>query len=420
LEGPFRRRRSSTVEIRPPSEEDVVTIALPGGLVLRSAGPADLPQAAALLAERGEPADAMDVELVAASQGLASVAVVVDGDRVVSTATLLDETVHLGEVVIPTGQIELVATDAAYEGRGLASALVAWAHERSRARGHLLQVMIGIPYFYRRFGYEYVQPMPAWRPIAEQPPQVPDVTVRRATSADMPHLRQLQDRAQAYADLRMPHSDACWGWLLTHEATEVWVADRAGQPAGMLRTLPPAEGAAAAELATEDEQAALALLGHAAGRVQEPLLVQHRGGLPAEVTARLAPPSELAEWYYARVPELPALLHHLAPVLRERLEAAGLDRDQELLLSTYRQHWRLRIDAAGVAALTHGGAEQAPVSKGGSGIPPDAIASLLVGTHGAAGLEERLPDCLLGRQRELMTALFPPLTADLLTFYLPT
>jgi predicted N-acetyltransferase YhbS len=405
---------------RPCNEEDQVRVELPGGLALRAATPADLPQAAALLAERGEPADARDVELVATSQGLASVGVVVDGDRVVSTATLLDETVHLGEVAIPTGQVELVATDAAYEGRGLASALVGWAHERSRTRGQLLQVMIGIPYFYRRFGYEYVQPMPTWRPLAEPPDPVPDLSVRRATSADIPHLQRLQDRAQSSADLRMPHSSACWGWLLAHEATEVWVADRAGRPVGMVRTHPPSEGAAAAELAAADDLAADALLGHAARRVTEPLLVQHRGGLPAAVTARLAPPEEPAEWYYARVPDPPALLHHLAPALLQRLEVAGLDRDQELLLSTYRHHWRLRLDPAGVTVLEHGGAEQAPVSKGGSGVPPDAIAALLVGVHGAAGLEERLPDCLLGRQRELMTALFPPLTADLLTFYLPT
>jgi hypothetical protein len=119
------------------------------------------------------------------------------------------------------------------------------------------------------------------------------------------------------------------------------------------------------------------------------------------------------------VPDVAALLTHLAPVLQERLRAAGLDRDQELLLSTYRQHWRLRVGPAGVEVVTRGAAEQAPVSKGGSGVPPDAIASLLVGAQGAAGLEELLPDCLLGRQRELMTVLFPPLTADLLTFYLP-
>jgi hypothetical protein len=218
----------------------------------------------------------------------------------------------------------------------------------------------------------------------------------------------------------MPHTPACWDWLLAHTATEVWVADRDARPVGMVRTLPPAEGAAAAELAVEDPAAADALLGHAARRVDGPLLVQHRGGLPAEVTACLAPPAELAEWYYARVPDPAALLTHLAPVLQRRLAAADLGHAQDLLLSTYRQHWRLRLDATGVTLLARGGAEQAPVSKGGSGVPPDAIAALLVGVHGAVGLEERLPDCNLGQQRALMTSLFPPLSADLLTFYLPT
>jgi GNAT superfamily N-acetyltransferase len=395
-----------------------VAVTLPEGLVLRPAGAEDLMQAAALLADRGEPADAVDVELVAASQGLDAIAVVVDGDRVVSTATLLDEIVHLGGVAIPAGQIELVATDAAYEGRGLASALVGWAHERSRARGHLLQVMIGIPYFYRRFGYEYVQPMPTWHPLVEVPRPDPDVTVRRASPADLGHLERLQSHAQADADLRMAHSSACWSWLLAHEASEIWVADRGGPPVGVVRTLPPGAGSVAAELAAEDEPAALALLGHAARRGDRPLIVQRRRGLPAAVTSHLAGQRDRAQWYYARVADVAALLTHLAPVLQERLRAAGLDRDQELLLSTYRQHWRLRVGPAGVEVVARGGAEQAPVSKGGSGVPPDAIAALLLGARGAAGLEELLPDCLLGRQRELMTVLFPPLTADLLTFYL--
>ena len=137
------------------------TTTLPDGLALRTAREDDVPQIAALLAERGEPADADDLRLVVddPDAGLDAVAVVVDGDRVVSTATLLDETLHVrhpaGAVELPAGQVELVATDRAYEGRGLVRALMGWAHERSAARGHDLQVMIGIPYFYRRFGYEY-------------------------------------------------------------------------------------------------------------------------------------------------------------------------------------------------------------------------------------------------------------------------
>ena len=107
-------------------------------------------------------------------------------------------------------------------------------------------------------------------------------------------------------------------------------------------------------------------------------------------------------------------------MLCERLRAADLAADQELLLSTYQQHWRLHLTEGGVRVVAHGGAEQAPVSEGGSGLRPDAIASMVIGAHGAAGLEQRLPDCHLGRQREVLTALFPPLTADLVTLYLPT
>src|SRR6478752_6206106 len=98
---------------------------MPGGLELRTARPSDLDQIGTLVVE-GE-------------LGWDACAVVVDGDRVVSTATLLDETVRVGDVVLPAGQVELVATDTAYEGRGLVRALMVWAHDRSRDRGHLLQ-----------------------------------------------------------------------------------------------------------------------------------------------------------------------------------------------------------------------------------------------------------------------------------------
>src|SRR2546423_7757746 len=107
------------------------TTRLPGGLVLRQAVPSDLDRIGALLTARGGPADAVDHALVMADPeaGFATCAVVVDGDRVVSTATLLDETLLLGGVPVPAGQVELVATDRGYEGRGLVRALMGWAHD---------------------------------------------------------------------------------------------------------------------------------------------------------------------------------------------------------------------------------------------------------------------------------------------------
>src|SRR5688500_17375651 len=61
-----------------------------GTVELRAAEPRDLDQIAALLTVRGEPEDAVDHRLATADG--APCAVVVDGDKVVSTATLLDET----------------------------------------------------------------------------------------------------------------------------------------------------------------------------------------------------------------------------------------------------------------------------------------------------------------------------------------
>ena len=79
---------------------------------------------------------------------------------------------------------------------------------------------------------------------------------------------------------------------------------------------------------------------------------------------------------------------------------------------------RFTVGARGVSGLQRGGREQAPVSKGGSGLAPETVPGLLLGPYGALGLEEREPDCHLGGQRDLMAALFPPVTSDLLTFYL--
>jgi hypothetical protein len=62
---------------------------------------------------------------------------------------------------------------------------------------------------------------------------------------------------------------------------------------------------------------------------------------------------------------------------------------------------------------------QAPGTAGGAGVAPDQLGPLLFGPHGIVGLSHRHPDVYPGRHRELMAALFPPLSSDLLTFYVP-
>jgi predicted N-acetyltransferase YhbS len=399
--------------------------ALPGGLALRQGTPQDLDQIADLLVRRGEEADALDHRLVVEDPdaGWESCAVVVDGDRVVSTATLLDETLRCGGVDLPAGQVELVATDTAYEGRGLVRALMGWAHERSAARGHVVQVMIGIPYFYRLFGYEYAIDIPRPRPVTPTGDGDPSATFRRARPDDLAAVTAMHDDVQRGVDVAMPHSPPRRRWLLQHDGSTTWVVERAGTPVATARTQPPEEdGVLAAEAAAVDEDAARTLLHHLAALVPggELQVVDRPGTVASLVAAGRAGTEGDAEQYYVRIPDAGVLLDRLRPVLWQRLLGSGLDRaGRDLVISTFGRHHRLAVRDDGLGAPVTGGPMQAPGAAGGMAVAPDQLGALLFGPLGVVGLTRRRPDVYPGRDRELYAALFPPLTADLLTYYLP-
>lgn len=353
-------------------------------------------------------------------EGLDAVIVAVDGDRVVSTATLLHETVSIGSIDVPTGQVEMVATVRSHEGRGLVRTLMQEAHRRSAARGDLLQVMVGIPYFYRQFGYSYAMPIPlAWE-VPTAPPVDPAVTVRAAVTADIDQMAGLQAAAQASADVRMPHSAGCWRWLVQRSGSTQLVAERGSSIIATARLTPPDEDVVLGELAGSPE--GLRAIVAAGARHGTVALLERAtptvGGLLDDIAEAPNAPERSREWFYARIPELAPLLDHLRPVLLDRFRSSATGGHHEVLLSSWRSHVRFSVDDDVVTSVVAGGPEQAPISKGGSGVPPDALAPLLLGPFGAGGLESRQGDVMLGRQRELMEALFPPVSSDVMTFYL--
>jgi predicted N-acetyltransferase YhbS len=399
---------------------------LADGLVLRQAHDDDVDQIAQLLSDRGDPADAEDLRLVVndPDEGLASVLVVVDGDRVVSTATLLQESVSIGGVSVPTGQVELVATSPTHEGRGIVRALMTEAHRRSVGRGDLLQVMVGIPNFYRQFGYAYSMPVPAPREVTTPPAMPAGVLVRAATTDDIPAMRLLQDAAQASSDVRMPHSAACWRWLVERSGSTQLVAERDGVVIATARRTPPDGGVALGEMAG-DADGLRAIIAEALPVASGPVEVLERPGtgLDAVLAASTEEPDHdvaerAREWFYARVPALAPLLERLGPVLVERCRTAGITTRTEVLLSSWGSHVRFAIDQDSMSAIEAGGPLQAPIGRGGAGVATDVLAPLLLGPLGAAGLERRHPDVMLGRIRDAMDAMFPPVTSDVMTFYL--
>jgi hypothetical protein len=195
---------------------------------------------------------------------------------------------------------------------------------------------------------------------------------------------------------------------------------------GAARVTPPDEGVRVAELAGVDAAAAYALLGaavRAAGGDPAQVRVTERPGTVAgdAVAALLTSDPTPPESYYVRVPDPVALLTALRPVLGARLVAGGFaDARGELVLSLFRSHLRFDYDHGTVGPVRAGGPLQSPGAVGGAGVAPDLLAHLLFGPLGFAGLADRHPDVYASAAaRPLLAALFPPVHADLLSYYLP-
>lgn len=128
--------------------------------------------------------------------------VVVDpakNNKVASATLLIPQTWRYEEIPIAVGRPELVATYPEYRGQGLVRALFEAVHERSAALGHQMQVITGIPYFYRKFGYTMavdlgqhaIYPLNVFPEPASD--YIPKFKLRPAVEADIPNLMRWYD-----------------------------------------------------------------------------------------------------------------------------------------------------------------------------------------------------------------------------------
>lgn len=196
-----------------------------------------------------------------------------------------------------------------------------------------------------------------------------------------------------------------------------------GGPVGMARTRAGEESPVLlAEVAAVDVAAVRALLADAQGvrADREVQVVDRPGTVVGAALAGVARLQPADDEVMVRVSDPAALLAALAPELSGRLtRSAYASEAGELLISFYRQAIVLSYARGTVSNVRTLPGVAAPVSAGGAGIPPDLVADLVLGPHGAQALADAHADCHLGHVRGLMTALFPPQHADILTYYLP-
>jgi predicted N-acetyltransferase YhbS len=394
---------------------------------VRQAADADIDQIIELQNERNGPecGDQIRALVDDPDNGVGCFTVAAQGGRVVSSLCLIREHLTMEGVSFGVGQPEFVATHPDYGHQGLVRAQMELVHGWSAARGDLAQMIAGIPYFYRRFGYEYAIRFPRLRLVSpEVTLEMPDGwSVRHATVDDVDAIMRLEASAQAQARLVASRSARWWRWYIRNEdpLRSNVVAIRDGQVHGSAYVGPGPPGIGESTecvhcVAVDEADAVWALLAHANKRGQgKPVGIDERAGF-AHVAFGASQRHRSAYDRYVRVPDPVALLDHLRPVLCGRLARSHYAGSSgSLLVSFYKHSLTITYKDGEVISIERAGPDQDPSRQGGIGVPPDLMATFIFGRFGAAELEDRYPDVRLGRAADLAEALFPRLEADIVT-----
>lgn len=368
--------------------------------------------------------------------------------RIVSTLCLIPQVWTYEDVEFGVGRPELVCTLPEFRKRGLVRIQMEEVHKWSGERGHLVQVITGIPYFYRQFGYDMALNL-AGRRYGFEPhvTQLKDgetekYRIRPAQEGDIdfilrvyemnetryglsckrtPEIVRYEMKGQSYDNINhfemMVIEDAGGKQMgFFQHGTELWfggvycvylgLADGVSwlevSPA-VVRYLWKMGG----EYAVRDSKIRTAF-GFSLGE-QHPVYEALDDKLPA---------SRKPYAYYVRVPDLPAFLRHIRPVLETRLaESIAAGYTGELKLSFYREGLRMVFERGHITVI-----EPMKVTSGietDASFPDLTFLHLVFGHRSLDELRHAFTDCYFENNtaRVLLNTLFPKRLSSVLPVY---
>lgn len=299
--------------------------------------------------------------------------VVVDtrnGNKIVSSLNLISQEWSYAGIPIPVGRPELVATHPDYRRRGLVRHQMETIHALSAARGEMMNAITGIPWYYRQFDYEMAIDLGGSRQFFWVRPGNSEVVdeepyqIRKVTPEDITLLDQLYTQHTAGDLLVRVRTDEIWQYELfdahpeanghanieiIESADGVPVAYAAFQQWGTafvvqeLGVMPGHSWRAVALFLTREFKRRADEVNRSR---EEPITnVSFSLGVSHPVYSALGGQLEhqiRPYAYYVRVPDIPALLRHIAPVLENRLAASVLaGHTGTLKINLYRQRLAL-------------------------------------------------------------------------------
>jgi len=323
-------------------------------------------------------------------------------------------------------------------------------HQWSAARGHLVQGITGIPFYYRQFEYEMGLALAGGRSgYAPQVPRLPEgetepYAVRPAQPADLPFIQDVHAATVAQRDLlTCRRTPELWRYELDGRSPANFIREElhlitsaapthlgpAGEPVGYLVQHPtlfeggPGTGMAAVGYELKPGVSLLAVTpsvirhlwaaGTALAQAKQKPLERFAFALGADHPVYAAfrdrlPAVRPPYAWYVRVPDLPAFLRQIAPALEANLaRSAAVGHTGELKLNFYRRGLRLGLEQGRLTTIAPW--QPAVGENGDAGFPNLTFLQLLFGYRSLDELRHAYADCYYNGDaaRVLLSALFP-------------
>ena len=349
--------------------------------------------------------------------------------EIVSTTCLIPWHLRFAGLHLRAAQLEMVLTHPDYRSRGLVRKQIARYEQAASERGYDLNIIWGIPYYYRQFGYSYtieggtVESLPVWQIPADGIGVDPSIRLRPVGVADIPMLTELYDCTSDALDLSTRRTPDYWRYLIETARHPVEIVERAeaGDALGYAVIQRSQKMLTVLENALPDAETALALL-----QLLKPDAVEIRISWPvntplATLACQLGSRTVPGGQWLVRIPDMASFLRKMGPLFEQRLAASdwhGLS--AQITINLFRQAMGLHFEKGRLIAVDALGFVDASMGADGGHlcIPPDAFLRLIFGHRCLDELFDAWPDITVKAEaRALINTLFPRLAPFLSTPY---
>lgn len=365
--------------------------------------------------------------------------IVEDHGKIVSALCTVSQTWMYEGIPFGVGRPELVATHPDYRRKGLIRAQMDIVHQWSLERNEPMQVITGIPWYYKQFGYEMALEMSGGRtaflPHIPKPKegQPEPFTFRPATEADIPTLMEIYAHTCELHAITCQRDEAMWRYEISGRNAENLVRIQvnmietpAGEIVGYLGHPPRMWGTILAVnfmglKPGTSWQTVIPAAMRFAQKVGEAYAAEKEDGKFEGVYFSLGSSHPMYDLFpntlprvrpsyawYIRIPDLTGFLHHIAPALVHRLSISPLaGYTGTLALNFYRSGTRLTFEQG---QITHVEPWQpGPDEEGDVRFPDLSFLHLLCGRKSFDELDAFFVDCFAHNDhaRALVNALFP-------------